>query len=158
MEAVVSFLEGLSVWHWVGLGIVLLAIEVAVGTFDLLWVAAGAFLTALFALLVPAPVGGWEGQLTFFGVVAIAFVISGRTLFKGLRSARNTTHPNLNDRLANMVGQHGRAATAFVDKRGKVKVGDTVWLAEQADGAMIAEGDAIVIVAAEGGLLKVRPA
>lgn len=158
MEAVVSFLEGLSVWHWVGLGIVLLAIEVAVGTFDLLWVAAGAFLTALFALLVPAPVGGWEGQLTFFGVVAIAFVISGRTLFKRLRTARNTTHPNLNDRLANMVGQHGRAATAFVDKRGKVKVGDTVWLAEQADGAMIAEGDAIVIVAAEGGLLKVRPA
>lgn len=158
MEAIVGFLEGLSVWHWVGLGILLLAIEVAVGTFDLLWVSAGAFLTALFALLVPAPAGGWEGQLTFFGVVAIAFVISGRTLFKGLRNARNTTHPNLNDRLANMVGQHGRAATPFVDGRGKVKVDDTVWLAEQADGAAIAEGDAIVIAAAEGGLLKVRPA
>lgn len=154
----VGFLEGLTVWHWVGLGVLLLAIEVAVGTFDLLWVAAGAFLTALFALIVPLPVGGWEGQLTFFGVVAIAFVISGRTVFKGLRAARNATHPNLNDRLASMVGQHGKAATAFIDKRGKVKVGDTVWLAEQADDQFIAEGAAVVITAAEGGLLKVRPA
>ena len=30
MEAVVGFLSGLTVWHWVGLGIVLMAIEVAV--------------------------------------------------------------------------------------------------------------------------------
>ena len=156
MDALIGFLQGLTVWHWVGLGLVLLAIEVAVGTFDLLWVSAGAFLTALFALIVPSPAGGWEGQLTFFGVVAIAFVVSGRTVFKGLRT-RNTSHPNLNDRLANMVGQHGRAATAFADGRGKVKVGDTVWLAELADGATINEGDAVVIAAAEAGLLKVRP-
>jgi len=46
----------------------------------------GAFLTALFALLVPLPVGGWQGQMVFFGFAAIIFVVSGRTLFKGLRS------------------------------------------------------------------------
>ena len=51
MDAVIGFLEGLTIWHWIGLGIVLLAIEVAVGTFDLLWIAAGAFLTALFVLI-----------------------------------------------------------------------------------------------------------
>lgn len=157
MDALSGFLDGLTIWHWVGLGIVLLAIEVAVGTFDLLWVAAGAFLTALFVLVVPLPAGGWQGQMVFFGVVAIAFVISGRTVFKGLRK-QQTSHPNLNDRLASMVGQHGRAATVFVDRRGKVKVGDTVWLAEQADSAVIVEGDAVVITAAESGLLKVRPA
>ena len=50
MEAVVGLLEGLTVWHWVGIGIVLLTLEVAVGTFDLLWVAMAAFVTALFAL------------------------------------------------------------------------------------------------------------
>ena len=95
MDGIVAFFEGLTVWHWVGLGIVLMTIEVAVGTFDLLWVAMGAFLTALFALVVPLPAGGWQGQMVFFGVVAIAFVISGRTLFKGLRT-RTTTHPHLN--------------------------------------------------------------
>lgn len=153
MEAVVGFLSGLTVWHWVGLGIVLMAIEVAVGTFDLLWVSIGAFLTALFALIVPAPMGGWEGQLTFFGLVAIAFVISGRTIFKGLRN-RASTHPNLNDRLANMVGQHGQATTAFDGGSGKVKVGDTVWLA-QGDGPINA-GDGVTITGADKGVLKVK--
>lgn len=153
MEAVVGFLSGLTVWHWVGLGIVLMAIEVAVGTFDLLWVSIGAFLTALFALIVPAPMGGWEGQLSFFGFVAIAFVISGRTIFKGLRN-RASTHPNLNDRLANMVGQHGQATTAFDGGSGKVKVGDTVWLA-QGDGPINA-GDGVTITGADKGVLKVK--
>ena len=155
MDGIVGFLEGMTVWHWVGLGIVLMTIEVAVGTFDLLWVAMGAFLTALFALVVPPPAGGWQGQMVFFGIVALAFVISGRTLFKGLRT-RTTTHPHLNDRLASMVGQRGEAATNFDQRQGKVRVGDTVWLAEQSDSTVIVAGDQIVITGAENGLLKVR--
>jgi inner membrane protein len=152
---VVGILEGFTVWHWVGIGIVLLAIEVAVGTFDLLWIAMGAFLTALFALLAPETISGWQGQLTFFGIVAIAFVISGRTLFKGLRRAA-TSHPNLNERLLGMVGQRGEAATSFDGGRGKVKVGDSVWLAQQTDETVIVEGDEVVIAGAEGTTLKVR--
>ena len=155
MDGIVGFLEGLTVWHWVGLGIVLMTIEVAVGTFDLLWVSMGAFLTAVFALIVPLPAGGWQGQMVFFGVVAIAFVISGRTLFKGLRT-RTTTHPHLNDRLASMVGQRGEAATNFDQRQGKVKVGDTVWLAKQSDETVIVEGDQIVVTGAASGLLEVR--
>jgi membrane protein implicated in regulation of membrane protease activity len=155
MDAVTSLLEGLTIWHWIGLGILLLAIEVGVGTFDLLWVAAGAFLTAAFMLVVPAPINGWAGQLTFFGVAAITFVISGRTLFKGLRN-RTTSHPNLNDRLASMAGQRGTAAISFDRGRGKVKVGDTVWLAIQSDDAVIVEGDQIVVTGSEQGMLKIK--
>jgi membrane protein implicated in regulation of membrane protease activity len=155
MDGIVGLLSGLTVWHWLGLGIVLITIEIAVGTFDLLWVAAGAFLTSLFALIVPPPLGGWEGQLTFFGVIAIAFVVSGRTLFKGLRK-RSTTHPNLNDRMANMKGMRGEAATNFDRGLGKVKVGDTVWIANQDDDAVIVEGNAIVVTGADHGVLKVR--
>jgi membrane protein implicated in regulation of membrane protease activity len=155
MEAVIGLLEGLTIWHWLGIGIILLTLEVAVGTFDLLWIAMGAFLTALFALIVPEPLGGWQGQLVFFGIVAVAFVISGRTLFKGLRR-RSTSHPNLNDRLAKMVGQRGEAATSFDGGRGKVKVGDSVWLAEQADDTVIVEGDQVVIAGAAGTTLKVK--
>lgn len=154
MDMVIGFLEGLTIWHWIGLGIVLLAIEVGVGTFDLLWVAAGAFLTALFMIIVPAPMNVWEGQLTFFGIVAIAFVLSGRTLFKGLRN-RSTSHPNLNDRFASMVGQRGEAATNFEQGRGKVKLGDTVWLAMQSDETVIVEGDQIVVTGSEQGMLKI---
>jgi membrane protein implicated in regulation of membrane protease activity len=152
---VIGLLEGLTIWHWVGLGIVLLTLEVAVGTFDLLWVSIGAFLTAVFALIIPEPIGGWQGQLTFFGIAALAFVISGRTLFKGLRRAPST-HPNLNDRTASMVGQRGEAATSFDGGQGKVKVGDTVWLAKQSDDTVIVEGDQVVVSGADGTTLKVR--
>jgi membrane protein implicated in regulation of membrane protease activity len=155
MDALVGFLGGLTVWHWLGLGIVLISIEVAVGTFDLLWVSAGAFLTSLFALIVPPPLGGWEGQLTFFGIVAVAFVISGRTIFKGLRT-RSTSHPNLNDRFANMVGQRGEAASNFDLGRGKVKLGDTVWLAKQSDDTVIVEGDMVVVTGSAEGMITVR--
>jgi membrane protein implicated in regulation of membrane protease activity len=154
MDMVIGFLEGLTIWHWIGLGIVLLAIEVGVGTFDLLWVAAGAFLTALFMIIVPAPMNGWEGQLTFFGIMAIAFVLSGRTLFKGLRN-RSISHPNLNDRFASMVGQRGEAATNFEQGRGKVKLGDTVWLAMQSDETVIVEGDQVVVTGSGQGMLKI---
>jgi membrane protein implicated in regulation of membrane protease activity len=152
---VVGILEGLTLWHWIGIGIVLLTLEVAVGTFDLLWVAMGAFLTALFVVLVPEPMNGWQGQLTFFGVVAIAFVISGRTIFRGLRR-RSSSHPNLNDRLSSMVGQRGEAATGFEGGFGKVRVGDSVWLAQQTDEAVIIEGDEVVISGPDGTTLKVR--
>jgi membrane protein implicated in regulation of membrane protease activity len=153
MDAVIGFLSGLTIWHWVGLGIVLMSIEVMVGTFDLLWISIGAFLTALFALIVPPPAGGWEGQLTFFGIAALVFVASGRTIFKGLRT-RASSHPNLNDRLANMIGQHGQATVAFEGGNGKVKIGDTVWLA-RADGA-INPGDGVTVTGAEQGVLRVR--
>jgi inner membrane protein len=83
------------------------------------------------------------------------FVISGRTLFKGLRN-RTTSHPNLNDRFANMLGQRGEAATNFDQGRGKVKLGDTVWLAMQSDDAVIVEGDQIIVTGSEQGMLKVR--
>jgi membrane protein implicated in regulation of membrane protease activity len=57
-----------------------------------------------------------------------------------------------------MVGEHGEAATSFDDGRGKVKVGDSVWLAEQVGGSSIAVGDRVVVAGADGTMLKVKPA
>lgn len=155
MDTLVPLLEGLTLWHWVGLGIILLTIEVAVGTFDLLWVAMGAFATALFAWLAPGDIGGWQGQLVFFCALAIVFVIMGRTVFRGLRQ-RVSTHPNLNSRTSAMVGQRGEAVTTFEQGGGRVKVGDTVWSAQQADETIIVEGDGVVVTGADGTTLKVR--
>jgi inner membrane protein len=155
MDAAVGLFTGLTVWHWVGVGIVLLTLEIAVGTFDLLWVAMAAFVTALFALIVPGTAGEWQGQLVFFGAVAVAFVVMGRTVFKGLRRPQ-ATHPNLNDRMATLIGERGEAASTFLNGHGRVKIGDTVWQAEaEIDG--IVEGAAIVVAGADGTLLKVRP-
>lgn len=155
MESLTGFLEGLTVWHWIGLAIILLSIEVAVGTFDLLWVAMAAFATAAFTLVAPEGIDGWQVQATVFGVVAIALVGLGRTVFKGLRNAP-ASHPNLNDRMSAMVGQRGEAAGTFEHGRGRVKVGDTVWGAVQVGEGPIWTGEEVVVEGAEGALLKVR--
>jgi membrane protein implicated in regulation of membrane protease activity len=150
-----GILENLTVFHWLGIGIILLTLEVAVGTFDLLWVAVAAFVTAAFALVMPEPIGAWQGQLVCFGLTGTAFVSAGRTLFKGLRKT-TSTHPNLNDRLAKMVGQKGEAETGFENGKGKVKLGDTVWLAEQSDETVIVEGDQVVVSGYDGTTLRVK--
>lgn len=155
MDAAVSLLEGLTVWHWIGIGIVLLTIEVAVGTFDLLWVAIAAFITAAWALIAPVGLGGWQGQLVFFALLAVAFVILGRTVFKGLRRSA-TSHPQLNARTEQMIGRRAEAFTSFDQRKGRVKVGDTVWSAEQVDDTVILEGDGVVIAGADGTTLKVK--
>jgi membrane protein implicated in regulation of membrane protease activity len=155
MDGVVGFLEGLTLWHWIGVGIVLLTIEVAVGTFDLLWIGLAAFATALFALVVPDPLGGWQGQLTWFAIVAVGFVAMGRTVFRGLRRAPSS-HPNLNNRQATLIGARGEAITSFDNNRGRVKIGDSVWAASQTDDAVIVEGDQVVVSAVDGTTLKVR--
>ncbi|HVY89490.1 MAG TPA: NfeD family protein [Hyphomonadaceae bacterium] len=152
MDGVIGMLEGLTVWHWVGIGIVLLTLEVAVGTFDLLWISVGAFATAIVALI---PGVNWQGELIFFAIAAIICVTAGRTVFKGLRRAP-ASHPNLNDRTANMIGHQGEAATAFTGGTGRVKIGDTVWQAEQVGDRSISEGDQVVVAGADGTTLKVK--
>lgn len=154
MDAFLQLLDGLTLWHWIGIGIILLTIEVAVGTFDLLWVALAAFVTALFAWLAPSPLNGWEGELVCFGVFSVLLVFLGRTVFKGLRQ-RSSTHPGLNDRMAQMVGRHGDAASVFDGGEGQVKIGDTVWQARFAGEGALVPGDDVVVVGVDGMVLKV---
>jgi membrane protein implicated in regulation of membrane protease activity len=157
MDVVLGWLAGWTIWHWIALAIILLAVEVAVGTFDLLWVAMAAFVTALYLLIAPESLGGWQTQLTVFGVVSVAFVIVGRTLFKGLRQ-RPDSHPTLNDRMATLVGQRGAATVNFEQGKGRVKIGDTVWAAMQLDDGPILSGDEVTVESAQGPLLRVRKA
>ena len=161
MASIVSLLEGLTLWHWMGIGILLLCVEVAVGTFDLLWIGIAAFATALYALVMPGDPGAWQGQLVFFGVVAAALVVLGRTVFSGMREIVSS-HPNLNDRMTAMIGKHGQATKAFERGSGKIRIGDTEWLATVEAGpldgaAPIGAGDEVVVVAAQGTSLMVRP-
>lgn len=154
MEMLIDFFTPLTAWHWLGLCLVLLGIEMMLGTFDLLWVAVAAGLTALFASFMPVDVAG---QLVFFSVATIALLVLGRTVFAGMRKP-TTTHPQLNERADSLVGQHGVVADAFVAGNGRIKLGDTYWLAKSVDGSDLAEGATVRISAAESTLLMVEPA
>ena len=148
----------LTVWHWLAFGLVLLGVEMLTGTFDFLMIAIAAWAAAAFAWLAPDSIADWKGQLIFFGIAGAVMVFAGRTFLAGLRG-RIEEHPTLNKRMASLVGQRGVATGNFsVAGAGRIKIGDTVWGAESADGAAIAEGDAVVVEGARMNTAIVRKA
>lgn len=146
-----------TAWHWLALALILLSLEMMLGTFDLLWVSIAAGLTSLFAAVAPDSMAGWQGQLIFFAIAATALFITGRTVFRRMRE-NVEEHPTLNKRMAGTVGQRGVVAEDFTGGLGRVKLGDTVWSAQSVDGTNLASGAAVIVESTEGNSLKVRAA
>ncbi|MEL6259243.1 MAG: NfeD family protein [Pseudomonadota bacterium] len=144
MEAAIDFMTPLTAYHWIAIGLLLLGVEMAFGTFDLLWVSIAAFGTALIAVLVPESVLPWQGQLGVFAAASFVLVVLGRTVFAGMRRMV-AAHPTLNKRMDSLVGRRGVAATDFSAGLGRVKLGDTEWSAETDGDVVIRAGDAIVV-------------
>ena len=154
MEAIIDFFTPLEAWHWFALALVLLGIELAIGTFDLLWVSAAALLTAAFKAILPAPVDGLESQLVFFAVTSVILLVLGRTAFDGWRH-KESDKPLLNKRMESMVGGRALVTQAFSAGTGRVKIGDTEWLAHAVDGENFAEGSTVLIKDVEATAVKV---
>ena len=157
MEAVIEFFTPLQAWHWAALGLVILGFELALGTIDLLWIAAAAFLTALFKAIMPAPIDGLEGQLLFFAVTAVGLLVLGRTVFGDWRNRENDK-PMLNKRMESMVRSRALVTQAFAAGTGRVKIGDTEWLAHAVDGEDFAKGATVIIKDVEATAVKVSKA
>lgn len=157
MGMLVDLLTPLSAWHWLAVALILLGIEMAVGTFDLLWVSVAAFITAAFSAFVPGLSDDWQIQLVLFFAVSVALVALGRTVFAGLRHVANE-HPTLNKRMDSLIGRRGEVAADFSSGIGRVRIGDTEWSAEGVDGANFNAGDAIIVDGTESTTVKVRAA
>jgi len=67
-------------WHWAVLGVVLMAAEMVVPAFVLIWFGLGALLVALAVVLVPGL--GFIPQILIWIVTSIAFVILWFKVFK----------------------------------------------------------------------------
>ena len=152
-----EILSQLSIWHWFAFGLVLFGIEMMTGTFDLLMISIAAFATGIFTYFAPAGLGGWETQMIIFGIASIALIIFGRTVLSGMRSVVDE-HPTLNKRMNSLIGKRGMVTSDFEAGQGRVKIGDTEWLAESVDGSNFEDGAAIVVEDAESTMVRVRPA
>ena len=137
-------------WHWLSLGVALILVEVIAPGIFLLWIGLAALATGLAAFLLPGL--GWEAQSLTFAVLSVAAAALGRLVYRRLGLA--TGDPLLNRRGQSLVGSVHPLATAIVDGRGRLKVGDASWMVAGPD---LPAGTRVRVVAAKGTLLEVEP-
>jgi inner membrane protein len=138
-------------WSWAVLAGILALAELHMPGSYLVWIALGAALTSALAATLG---GSLEGQLgTFAGASALSCVV-GYFVYRRLHRRRRGETP-LNERGLAMIGSRGTVCEAFFNGRGKVRLGDGVWLA---DGPDLAEATPVIVSAVRGTRLIVQAA
>lgn len=119
-------LAELGPWNWVVLGFALLALEIVVPGFFLLWIGLAALATgALSLLLWSAGFWVWQAQVLAFLAMSLLTAYAGKKIMAG-RGDR-TDQPLLNRRGDQLIGRTATLNEPIVNGRGRVKIGDTMW-------------------------------
>lgn len=136
---------------WLILAGVLALTELLVPGIFLVFVAAGAALTGVVTLIIPE--FALLFQVAMFVVATCGAVAIGRSWYA--RNPGESPDPQLNDRVARLVGQIVTVVEPIEAGRGRVRVGDGEWLACGPDAAA---GTRVRIVGGKAGSLDVEPA
>jgi membrane protein implicated in regulation of membrane protease activity len=110
---------------WLAIGLALAAAEMAVPGVFLIWLAGAAIITGLIAWVAPV---GLPLQIVIFAALAIIAVFTGRRYLRA--NPVQSADPMLNDRGGQLVGNQVIVTHAIDGGTGRVKHGDTEWLAK----------------------------
>ncbi|MGV2100704.1 NfeD family protein [Rhizobium sp. 21-4511-3d] len=143
----------LGPWTWWVAGLVLLAAEMIVPGFFLVWIGLAALAVGILSLLLwDAGFWVWEVQLILFAALSVAATFIGRRLT--LRHD-TTDEPFLNQRGASLVGRTATLAEPITEGRGRIKLDDTIW---QVMGPDLPAGTRVRVIASTGRDLTVEAA
>ena len=136
-------------WVWLTLGLLLAALEMLVPGVYLIWLAAAALVTGAmtFAFDLSLPI-----QVVDFVFLSLIAAFSAKR-FLGEKPIESSD-PLMNRRGARMVGETAHVVTAIEHGSGRVKVGDSEWIAR---GANVAAGERVRITGTDGSTLLVEP-
>ncbi len=115
-------------WLWLGLGLVLAIGEMVLPGVFLIWLAAAALVTGLVVWVLPI---GLAVQVVLFAVLSIAAVFVGRNWLRA--NPVEAADPLMNDRGARSVGEVVVVTQAIGAGTGRVKLGDSEWIARGPD-------------------------
>lgn len=135
---------------WLIFAAVLALAELLMPGIFLVFVAAGAAITGIVTLIIPAFAPTF--QVAIFIVATSAAVGLGRRWY--LRNPVPSADPLLNDRVARLVGEIVTVVEPIASGKGKVRVGDSEWLACGPD---VPIGTRVRITGAVGTALNVEP-
>jgi len=138
---------------WWILALLLIAGEVMVPGYFLLWIGIAA--AAMGVLLWVFPGLGLLAQAVLFAVLALAACVAYARWLRPRIERRAAGGERLNRRGEQMIGQRYELVEPIVNGRGKVRVGDGQWLVSGPD---LPLGSTVEVVAVDGTALKVRAA
>ncbi|AXV16171.1 hypothetical protein CYG48_10980 [Neorhizobium sp. SOG26] len=144
----------LGPWSWWVLGILLLAAELIVPGFFLVWIGAAAVVVgALSLLLWEASLWSWQLQLLLFAILSVVFVLAGRRFYSG--RGHSSDEPLLNRRGESLVGRTATLHEPIAEGRGRIRLDDTWW---SVMGPNLPAGTQVRVVSAAGRDLVVEAA
>lgn len=151
MDMIAELYAAHPFWIWMGVGVILLAIEAASGTGWLLWAAASA---AAVAVLTLAGVTGATMEIAVFAGLTLVTTLISRRFVKQIHGQDS----DINDQRLRLVGKTGRSAAAFVEGEGRVFVDGSEWLADLEEGGDLPSGVKVSVTGVNGARLVVRSA
>ena len=127
-----SVIIELGPWSWWVLGLVLLAAEVVLPGFFLIWIGLAAVIVGCLSLLLwGTPIWGWQVQFLSFAVISVIAAIVGRRMMS--RYGDETDQPLLNQRGASLVGRTATLSEPIQEGRGRIRIDDTLWVVQGPD-------------------------
>ena len=148
-----NFLEGLSPWWWVAFAFALGALEMATGTFVLIWVALSALVMAGLLSLVPSMSA--ELQVTVFATLSVILTFAGRYVLHKFGDGGGKEHKTLNQRTNHFIGRTAKVLE-YANGEGSIEVEGMRWRARWPAGQSVEIGGTVRITGADGMVLEVE--
>lgn len=136
-------------WVWLTLGVVLAGLEMLVPGVYLIWLAIAAIITGLLTLAIEPSL---PMQVIDFVFLALIAVYSARRYLR--ERPIESSDPMLNHPALRMVGKMVQVTQAIENGEGRVRLGDSEWLASGPDAVV---GTKMRITGANGITLLVEP-
>lgn len=143
-----EWLRHLQHWHWWILAVILIILEVTLPAFFFLWLGIAAGIVGFLVLLFPGL--GWEGQILWFSALSLIATGIWHLLLKKKPTA--TDQPTLNRRGNELIGRTFTLDDPMVNGMGRIRTGDSTWLAYGPD---LPAGSKVVVIEISGTALKV---
>ncbi|MHB1271695.1 MAG: NfeD family protein [Rhodanobacter sp.] len=138
---------------WWILALLLIAGEILLPGYFMLWIGLAAAAMGVLLWLVPSL--GLLAQAVLFALLAFASCVAYARLLRPKLERSEPGNERLNRRGEQMIGQRYQLIEPIVNGRGKALVGDGQWLVSGPD---LPLGSTVEVVAVEGTTLKVRAA
>jgi inner membrane protein len=135
-------------YAWLAIGLVLAVAEMAIPGLFLIWMALAALITGLLVWMVPI---GLPLQIVIFAVLSILSVFCGRKYLA--RHPVVSADPKMNQRGARAIGETVVVTEPILHGSGRVRLGDSEWLARGADAAT---GTRLRVAGVDGAVLLVE--